>query len=62
MNAQSRPYIDTPVHSDSPNAPVSDAATNMTPLPQPTGPTATQTVLDDLPDFKMYKETVVVEI
>jgi hypothetical protein len=43
-------------------APPADGATNMTPLPQPPGPTATQTVLEDYPGFKMYKELAVVEV
>jgi hypothetical protein len=61
MNAQSHSIAETRRY-DLEDAAPHDAATNMTPLPQPNGPTATQTVLDDLPDFKMYKETVVVEI
>jgi hypothetical protein len=39
-----------------------DAATDMCPKPQPTGPTPTQKILEDLPDFKMYKELAIVEV
>lgn len=38
------------------------AATTMTAAPQPAGPTATQTVLQDSPGFKMFQETRIIEI
>ncbi len=38
------------------------AATRMTAAPQPAGPTATQKVLHDTPEFKMFQETHIVEI
>jgi hypothetical protein len=39
-----------------------DAATDMTPLPQPAKPTPTQQVLDDLPDYRHFIERAIVEI
>jgi hypothetical protein len=39
-----------------------DAATGMTPLPQPTAMTSTQTLVEDAHDLKMYKEHAIVEI
>jgi hypothetical protein len=39
----------------------SGACRDMTPSPQPTGPTKTQSVIEEHPDLKMYKELEIVE-
>jgi hypothetical protein len=39
-----------------------DMAIDMTPLPQPTAMTSTQTLVEDAHDLKMYKEHAIVEI
>jgi hypothetical protein len=62
MSAQTDNHNDSILQTEVRSPVIGDAATNMTPLPQPAGPTPTQKILGDLPDFKMYKETVIVEM
>ena len=52
-------WLTTP--GNSPGSPV-DPSTDMTPLAQPAGPTATQVLVEEYPDFRMYKETAVIEL